>query len=188
MTDDLDDPLAALSAALDVDPSPEFAARVRGRIEQHSHARRRWSLVVAAGAVAAVMVAVWLRMEPLVNREPQVTAVAEPAPAVVPVPAPPRDAPAQVEVRRVVQRDRARQLSARHEPEILIAPDEAIAFQRLVRALYEGRIVAADPVLVPTLQVGIEVRSLPFGEIAPIVVEPVVIGPLAPDAIADREG
>src|SRR5436190_1187112 len=109
MTDPLDDPLAELSAVLDVDPSPEFAARVRTRI-------------------AAV---------------------------------------------------RGR--------ETLIAPDQAIAFERLVRLVYEGRIVAPtsdwpktsalDPVEPPA-----EVT------VPPVEVKPVVINPLVIDTLSDQEG
>src|SRR6185295_15179804 len=81
----------ALSAALDVDPSPEFVARVRDRIA-HEPPPSRWGiprvprLLMAAGAalaVVAVAVQVNSRHEPL--SAPAVAAVAAqqtPAPVI----------------------------------------------------------------------------------------------------------
>ena len=186
MTDDLDDPIAALSAALDVDPSPEFKPRVRARIQEESPARRHPWWLSAAGVAAVLFVMVWLRVEPAPDSEPRLRAIAEPAAAILLAPAPPRDAPAQLESRRTSQRERAQRLTARHEPEVLIAPDQAIAFQQLLRAVSEGPVVRSDRELSQRAAFD-PVPEVQAVEVPLVVVKPVVIDPLLIE-MPDQEG
>jgi len=186
MTDPLDDPLRELSAALDVDPSPDFGARVRREIRQEVPASRRSWWLLAATAAAIVLLVVAGRMQPARQAAPQANAIVAPAEAPVSVPQPPRDAPAAMTAERLRQQTHARAVTARYEPETLIAPDQAIAFQRLVRLVYEGRIVFSPGV--PTSSSLGPVEPPADVVVPPVEVKPVVIDPLVVDSMSNQEG
>jgi hypothetical protein len=151
----LDDALRDLRTELNVTPSPEFAAKVRERIEAQP-ATARWGLWawtgVAATCVAAVIaVAMWRAAHPAPVTQKPVASVAqsvqapEPAAAVTPPAAEPvapkRPAtPAEPTVR--VARERA-------EPEVLVPPDQLNAIRRLMAAVRKGALASAPAA--PTL-------------------------------------
>jgi hypothetical protein len=62
---DADDPLWALAQALDVDPSPGFAARVREGVDADRAARRRtWRYAMAAAVPLLAALIVWVAQVP----------------------------------------------------------------------------------------------------------------------------
>jgi hypothetical protein len=175
-----------LKAALSLSPSPDFEARVLRRVEadrpSYAASHYGWfdaaaSLVLAAGVFYAM------------NRT-SVAVVPVPAPsAVVPVPAPQihehtappaivappaapvrksAGAPPRVETVRV-----ARHAPRPAEPEVLVPLNQMEAVRRLVRAVNEGRIeVPAEPPQGP-------MAPLPLVTVAPVVIEPIPLTPLA---------
>jgi hypothetical protein len=192
MIDPLDDSLAELSAELDVDPSPEFAARVRTSIASDGRARHwRWALV-AATSMTVVGLTLWLR-QPAPVDAPAVRAriaLAAESPRVPFDAAGPQERrPQQVAAvgqRAVAGRVAMRRVVSRPEPETLIAPDQAIAFQRLVRLVYEGRIVAPSSDWPKTSSLD-PVEPPADVTVAPVEVKPVVINPLIIDTMSDQE-
>jgi len=193
MTDPLDDPLADLSAALDVDPSPEFAARVRTKIAGDARGHHwQWTLGGLA-TVTVVMLAVWLR-------QPQVTDTRDAPQLVVSA-----DGTAELRLEgpsvRLMRPEPVAPLDpgvnsdrpsvgntvSRPEPETLIAPDQAIAFQRLVKLVYEGRVVASNSDWQKTSSLE-PVASPAEVTVAPVEVQPVVVDPLIIDTMSNQEG
>jgi hypothetical protein len=150
---------ADLQRLLSIEPSPEFAAKVRARIgDQKNESVVRWRfLALALGAAAAVVLVVALvengpfRTPPppsIAARQPDIVLNPESKPAIVNVPAvanvpavPPRhDAVSQI-----------RQAVSAREPEIIIDPAMTAAIQRLAAAARNtildgsnGESIAAD--------------------------------------------
>jgi hypothetical protein len=183
-----------IRAALDVDPSPEFVARVRTRIAAEaapSAWRWSWGLAMATALAASATLVV------IVSRQhtPPSTSVAgtfvagsENRPASEGSTAKPgaaeSDAKAgRAEQTRVAVSRRARSrptntnalvVRTRSEPEILVDPREARALRQLIAGVRDGRI---DLTAVQTI------ASPAAGEIEPvarIVIAPITIEPIAP--------
>lgn len=158
-----------LRRALNVDPSPEFLARVRTRIANEpepSPWRLAWMMVPAAAVSAAVLVGIllWPRPEPATP----VQAVAPPSPVSVlppPVVAIVDRAPVVVEPRRVV----ARVAERRAFPEVVISEDETRAFDALLTLSQQGRL----PVAVQA-DGEVETSLAP----APVEIQQLIIAPL----------
>jgi len=129
-----------LRAAVNVDHSPEFLARVRARVGEKQTPKWSWRWLlgpVATAACAAAVIAaiaMWpVRQElPAPPRPPTIRVMAdfaaEPPPNVV-------------ETRRTPNVKR-RATEASGLPDALISPDDARAFQLLVRTVREGRLSA----------------------------------------------
>jgi len=158
--------------ALDVDPSPEFVARVRARIASESTPavwHLRWRLV-GAGALATAVVLTWFvtgtdrQSPPAISARPVVpppisesaptgaptatTARADLAPSVLPAEKGPPTA----------------------EPKILISPRDAAALRVLMTNIREGRV---DPTVLAAVEgVGAPLEPLNWITIQPIVIEP----------------
>lgn len=157
---------AELRAALDVDPSPEFLARVRTRIAAEP-APGRWRLAWVTTAVATCSVVIatttvlWPRLEAPVAPEGAATPVITPAPpsaaarveAILPVPIVPVS-------RRVVPAT-----SRRAEPEVVISEGERRGFEMLLAALRNNA-------LPPVPEVEAAVEPVPPVEIEPFTIEP----------------
>jgi hypothetical protein len=184
----------ALQAALAVEPSPEFVARVRTRVANaHEPAapawRSPWLLSAAGAAAAAIAVIVVSRPHETANVTP-IAQVLKPARAGQPLGARPepvvatRPEPVQglAHPREPVVVIRATgpapQPTAR-EPEILIDPREAMALRGLITGTRDGSLdlSAALRATSPTAM------NLP--EVSDVVIVPITIEPLEPAAGAE---
>jgi hypothetical protein len=147
-----------IDALLDVEPSPDFVARVRARVDGESMTRRGWLtarwLAGAAAIVAALIVvsAMWFD---------------RPAPVLVVREVPPVPIPNAV-VEPPSTRAEARPTASAQSPEVLVSPAESALLQRLLVAAREARIEPA-----PDLQ-----RDAPLNRPMPIVIEPLDVPPL----------
>jgi hypothetical protein len=182
-----------IRAALAVDPSPEFVARVRTRLAHEPTARawRRPWLVAAAGAVAAA-----IALAVVVSRPHDTTTTAPVTqslkPAQVDRPAEPRPEPVvNADPEPVERRARGRAEatlvrptaaapeSTATEPETLIDPREAIALRQLIAGTRDGslHLSAALQSTTPT--------AMELPEVSDVVIAPITIEPLAPAAGAE---
>lgn len=174
-----------IDAALDVQPSPEFLARVRARVSAE-HVASPWASgrllagagLVAAGVVVLVVVLPWPVREPGPAIPEQAREV-RPA-SVEPVAPGPAVAPTVDASVRHAERPsgtpaapvrRAARVEERREPEVLISQDEAAALRRLFAAIGQGRV---DPSALPSLESG----SGPMAPIEELVVDPIAVSPL----------
>jgi hypothetical protein len=164
MTDEhLDDALKDLRAELNVTPSPEFAAKVRERIEQ-APAKPSWNVWAWAGAAATCVVAViavvlWRSgqhdtsgREPVTLAEAQPVATAQPPVAARPAPVEPLVTPSARAAAPLVAHATAPvgpAAARRTEPEVLVPPDQLNAIRRLMAAVRAGE--AAGLPQAPTL-------------------------------------
>jgi len=190
----IDDALAReIEDALDVEPSPHFAARVLANKPARRSWAFSWRFAVAVSAAAAAFVTAVLVMPgrrgrapapavtlqiatlPPVSASPSVapTARAE-EPRVASAPTPARVAPivAALSVARRAQRT---------EPEVLFAKDELAALQRLTRGIRWGAVdpetlSQPDTTTVAAIQTGAIVLA-PLQEMSSITLEP--LGALA---------
>ena len=195
----VDEALRDLRAALAVEPSPEFAVRVRAQVERE-RARgwpRHWrtwmiALVPATAALVFVLLAPFNQTTPAPTRpvasiapRAEITRTAgTPAPAVA-TSAVAGDVPA-------VQPNRSRARAVitaavdppRRELEVLVPDDQRVALMRLLAALREGR--AAVPPGAPIIDeiTGELLRPTPL-EMPPITVEPL---PGTPDNAGGGKG
>ena len=160
-----------LREALTVDPSPQFAARVRARIaDEPARVERRFGLrtwmPIAAGAFAALALAValWPSRAPIAAPSPQkLPGRSVVAAAMLPAATPSAVRRAEPAVRPVGALTPGAPGSG--EPEVLISPSESRAILNLIAGIRTGRI---DP------------SSLPAAP-PPIVdldIQPIVIAPL----------
>ncbi len=148
-----------IAASVAAEPSPEFAARVRQRLEQKSlSARSRFSTWVPATAVALVVlgvVAVWLaRRRPVVPGTPEPPAVASQQRPTVTAPA--AEAASRARPSRPTEqaatprgatpaRGHLKQVVAQvAEPEVLVPPGQHEAVLQLYAALRSGRVDPAS--------------------------------------------
>lgn len=162
---------AELRAALDVDPSPEFLARVRTRIAAEP-ASSRWRLAwLMVPAVATSLAALALALFPLREVVPPAAPMA-PTRAVAPSRVAPLAASPAARSRVGPRRTRqpARTIeAARAFPEVVISEDEQRAFEALLAASRRGML----PVRVLSETGGEE--SLPP---LPLDIEDLVVEPL----------
>ena len=158
-----------LAALLQVEPSPEFVARVRTDVSADAIAdvwlTGRW-IAVAAAAVVIVGVSAWMATrstQPLTSpvaivsqQVPSVPSVRSLAPPAVPSSAPQTAAPGA------------------SIPEVVVSPRESAGLRYLLAALREGRLDSS---------------AMPSDETAvtdmPIVIDPITVEPLV--AAADLE-
>jgi hypothetical protein len=134
-----------LEAAVAVNPSPEFAARVRMRVRSERAAfwpALSW-WVAAAGAVVVAVVVGWPRpnLSPA-TQDPPVAPDFRPAPQRAPIqdaaaaaavsPAPERPAPGKTAATSI------RRSASPDQPELLIAAGEARALQQLFAGVRQG--------------------------------------------------
>jgi hypothetical protein len=162
-----------LRDALDIQPSPDFAARVRARVAAEAADRRRsgsWAFLLAVAAAVILLVVVASRHADEVllssRRLPALesTRFAMPmAPAAISWPLESTHVGTSREPRQPgapsVRAPRPR------DPEVLISLDEARAIRALITGIAEGRIVPAS--LPPDNPSPVEIV------IPPIVIEPI---------------
>lgn len=155
--------LKELAAALSVEPSREFAAEVRARLE--SEGRTRWARgvawVVGATAAAAVAAAVWISnrhdVAPSQLPSPPVAAEARVSPLTAPA--------------VMTGQPRARRPSAPPQLEVLVPGDQEIALRGLLVALREGRL-SVPPAAEEAIGGPDDLPKPAAIEIPPIKVEP----------------
>jgi len=170
------DPLdRQIAEGVNVDPSPEFVARVRARVarEQVSIRPRLWPVVVGACLAATLGVAIYV--ERLDRSRPVDGTIA------VVVPAVSISVPAAASAARVEQRStpivRRRSRAVSHVPEVIVASDELRAWRQLADLMRSGHVeLKLDEK--PTA-----VESAPVQEIA---VKLIAIAPLAVASISEQ--
>jgi hypothetical protein len=189
-----------IRAALDVDPSPEFLARVRtGIASEPRRAAWRWSWVVAAGAMAALIAVVILVSRP---RELSPVVPADRAPLEARTVAPfsqlvfvasdfsrtkvaaasgfGRTVARSAEAFALQPREPARSAEAfalqPREPEILLDPAETRALRRLIAGTREGTLdlSAALQATTPT--------AMDLPPLSEIAIPVITIDPITPEA------
>ncbi|HEY1303101.1 MAG TPA: hypothetical protein VGF24_06110 [Vicinamibacterales bacterium] len=178
-----------IEAALAVDPSPEFVARVRSRVaaEPSSSAWRMWMPALAAVAVVAVVLAVlwpkwWSKETPLVATAPA-RGAAETIVATVPDSAPVRP----VSRPPAAQDRRSPPIEARHAivlPEVILARNEAGAYATLMVPGRETQLRASLPGA-PDLSAPVEVDKMP--KIDPVTLDPIEVEPIVQAALERLE-
>jgi hypothetical protein len=166
-----------IEALLAVEPSPEFVARVRTRVAQESEPgrwRASWVLA-AAGAVAAVIVAIiaWPSPEATPsNRTPvEPPRIAEAVPTIAPpqpAPLPERGRRTAVRAVATVERDRRGDIDL---PEVVLADNEVKTFATLVASVRQSRFDVAVPAA-PDPNTPLEIKELP--PVEPLEIEPIV--------------
>lgn len=174
-----------LQAILDVDPSPEFAARVRARIAEPRRSAW-WPPAFALGAVvaaAALLIAVVvLRSLPRGTRSEIAPLAARAlASATVETPdllarrssvrVPPESAQRSADAR---PRAATAQTIAAREPEILVDPREAAAIRAVIARARGGRIDLA-----PVLRASTP-AAMDLGPVVDIAIPAITIDPIAP--------
>jgi hypothetical protein len=189
MTDVRDEMLDELRAAMNIEPSPEFEARVRLATRESrprgagwiGHRRAWiWGAVAGGAVVAAVMAVVLLR--PGSTGAASAVATAQPQPVATSATLPRSMQQAAVATRLerklpVVTRRTARAASAdrvtRREPDVLVPPDQAVALARLLKGVSDGRVMIGA-----TRSTDEDVTIVPLPEPAPVTVKDVRIEPL----------
>jgi len=145
---------ADLSRLLSVEPSADFAARVRARINESHEPRREWwgwaGLALAAAAVLVVVLT--SRTGPGSSNVASTPAAGHPDVVLNPAPSRIPDAPVAVVVPSPHVTPRPLVQPARHveEPEVLIDPSVAAAIRRLAIAVSNASL---DATRAETLQI-----------------------------------
>ena len=185
----------ALQAALAVEPSPEFVARVRRRVaNEHQPAAPGWRwpwLLSAAGAAAAAIAIIVVVSRP--HETASVTPIAqalkparpgqplgvrpEPLVAARPDPVEGRVHPREPALVRRANGPAPQPIAP--EPEVLIDPREAMALRQLITGTRDGSLdlSAALRATSPT--------AMELPELSDVVIVPITIEPLEPAAGAE---
>jgi hypothetical protein len=168
-----------IEAAIRVDPSPEFLARVRARIAGEPlskgwgwYGTREWATAAAALMLVAIA-GVWTLRDPApIPREARLNAPPDEAAhrqsEVLKSSADPVKGASPPAVRTA--RSLRRPLEPR--PEVVVSPDEAVALRQLMAAIAARQVEAVD---IPTL--GADAAPLP--PIEEILLEPMTLSPIA---------
>jgi hypothetical protein len=189
MTDERDETLDELRAAMHIEPSPEFEARVRLATRESrprgagwiGHGRAWiWGAVAGGAVVAAVMAVVLLRPGSTGAASAVATAQPQPVAASATLPRLRQQTAVVTRLERklpVVTRRTARAASAdrvtRREPDVLVPPDQAVALARLLKGVSDGRVMIGA-----TRSTDEDVTIAPLPEPAPVTVKDVRIEPL----------
>ena len=176
-----------LKAALSVSPSPDFAARVLQRVEDDRPSswatRYGWLAAAAAVVIAAGVFYALPRTPSAPPPAPQVAEQTAPrAPMAqpdirvpIPVEAPARTSTPASEVPRVAVVRAASRAPRVAEPEVLVPVNQMEAVRRLVREVNAGRLIEPPAEILP----GPMAPPATLG-VAPVVVDPIPLSPLAP--------
>jgi hypothetical protein len=156
-----------IGALMDVQPSPEFIARIRTRVEREP-VRSTWvetRLLAFAGAAACLVVIVltWASW-PERHQAPRAPLVAA-TPTAASVRIEPQSTPPEI----------VTSPTPSGSVRVLVSPEEAAGLRYLVSALHDGRL---DPDVLPD-------STEEFGPPMPLVIEPITVEPLV--AAADVE-
>jgi hypothetical protein len=179
----LDDALQGLRAELNVEPSPEFAAKVRQQVEQMP-ARSFWSVwawtsVAATCGIAVIAGALWFSADRNSVTTTIATATPNVAPTISPAPSPnivqtttPAPVPSVQMTANATRTTRVTHVAAPKEKEleVLISPDELLIVRQLMsearnnmrregppsRMLIDpatGELIPAKPIEIPLITV-----------------------------------
>jgi len=182
----IDDALAReIEDALDVEPSPHFAARVLANKPPRRSWAFSWTFAVAVSAAAAAIVTAVLVMPGRSARTSAPAATLQiatlPPVSVAPSVAPaapaeePRfaSAPQTARIAPIVTAVPVVRRARTAEPEVLFAKDESAALQRLMRGITRG---AVDPATLsePTTAIAApgQIVLAPLADVSPITIEP----------------
>jgi hypothetical protein len=181
-----------IEAAVAVDPSPEFLARVRARVGSESiqtlwWRRREWVVPATAVAMVAIAVAVVTWLGPRPGALPEVTVTVTPLRDSVPI-APRVGAPERAS-RALATRPRFPRAVARVPPvshglpEVVVSDNEIKGFALLITSLRQREVslpAAQDP------NVPVEVDEMP--ELFPVTVDSIEIEPILELVTIQQEG
>jgi len=166
------DPLdRQIADSVNVDPSPDFVARVRARVaSEHISVRPRlWPVVAGACLAATLGVAIYVQR---LDRSRPVVGTA----TVAVVRVPPTVALVEQQSAPVVQH-RARVV--RHEPEVIVASEELRAWRQLADLMRSGQVeLRFDDHDKPTIAESSTVQE--------IAVKPIAIAPLTVASISEQ--
>jgi hypothetical protein len=181
-----------LHAALDIEASSDFAARVRARIAAEPEGHAWWSprFVVVAAVSIAVTLAVLLLVQALRLNDPAApTRASEPA-ALPHGSAPGIDdrgprtpTPHRVDASRRVSSRRPIARPALLEPEVLVPRAHAEAVRRLVHAVAEGRLELPAP---PQVTSDAAPMLIPPVAVVPVAVPPIEIAAASAEKVGSR--
>lgn len=156
-----------IQEALDVDPSPDFQARVRIRLADEPPRYRvgtGWLLSAVTGVAVVVVLAVFASNRNEVSPRPAdvvAPATAGSAAAVEPMSPPAIQKPTAERVRRVTRRNATQT--------VLVPPPEREAFRRFLQAVTENPMTYAIP---------LDARDDAPLSVADITIEPILIEPI----------
>jgi hypothetical protein len=161
-----------LAALLQVEPSPEFVARVRADVSAEAIADRwlsgRWLAVAAAAVVVIIGASIVIGTRPAQAPAETTPFVAEQPPVA------PRIEPRDAAIQPPATVSSPAQTAAVAAPpsstsEVVVSPREAAGLHYLLAALHEGRL---DSAVMPNIQSD-DIADMPIA-IEPITVEPLV--------------
>lgn len=162
-----------IAAALDVEPSLEFRARVRARVATEPvHVpwwrSPAWAGVSFAAAAAAVLLVGWTvwTPDPLAVEPPRIVARA-PVHETAPVP----EVTSEPPVIRMASDERPQAPRVVRGSEVLVSAEEASSLRHLLAAIAQQRVEPALPIL--------GAGPAPLAPIEDIVVEPISLSPIA---------
>jgi hypothetical protein len=181
----------ALNAALKVEPSGDFDARVRRRIEKEGSGRDVLPVWLATAAAAVLLIAGgWFAVWGSRTVEPQPPAVLSGGPATAPQPLASEagaaaEPPKPTADARLPRRERrsvrvpVNGAPSGQEPEVLVPAGQLALIQRFLRQANSGRVEVPDT----------EAQSAQPAElvVAPMVIEPIVVAG-APPAGSTSQG
>jgi hypothetical protein len=176
--------------ALDIDPSPEFLARVRARIASQRRPtgwHLSWRVVGVGAALAAtvVMALVVTRSQrpptaSLSFKPTAATRTVESAPTGPPIATPSPALPTAASVIESTGRKHSRRATPNTGPEVLIATRDAAALRVLMMNMREGRV---DLTALDALQA----VAAPLEPLDKIAIQPIAIQPLPRLALLEGE-
>jgi hypothetical protein len=171
-----------IEAALAVDPSPQFVARIRTHIASEpapaSWWQLRWPMLVGAVVASVVVMAVALSWQPVAPEQRLVrggtdVALTAPTPKPAPSAAPaiaPRVQPSQTNIARALSGEsRPARGTVDGPPEVLISRDEQRGLELLLTAVREKRVPASLSSRLVAGEVEVEPADIALSE---IVIQP----------------
>lgn len=177
-----------IESMMEVEPSPEFLARVRTRVAKEpepSRWRSSWTLAIAGGVTVVIVALIaWPSREPASSSGEPVRGLRTGA---VETLTPLASSTAPQPVRRQPARARASAVAASPDraieidlPEVVIAENEAKTFAALVASIRQSRFDAVVPAA-PNPDTPLEIKEL-------LPVEPLEIEPIVKVAALQAEG
>ena len=172
-----------IQAALTVDPSPQFVARVRARIASEPARAASWLSwkLVASGAMAALIVIAFVLMRPgeqTFNARPEPvegrargTLQSRPRSATTTAATTQPRRAETPKARTLTRRAGAPQARRRPEPELLLDPAETRALRRLIAGTRDGSL-DLSPALRATTPTAMDLAPIDAIVIAPLTIDP----------------